>query len=339
MSIGGLGLLLFLELAGSSPQAKEITGSFEGVLPCADCPGIAHRVDLFPDRVYYLRTRHLEEPDGTFDSIGSWALSSDGKTLALKGGREAPLFFAWTDGGRALTKLDLEGRSIESTQNHELVRIADPTPFEPRLAMRGMFSYMADSAVFEECLTRRKLPVAKEADYVALERAYTERRAEPGGPLLAGVEGRIVERVDMEGPSRPMLVVERFVGLSPEETCGARFVTEPLENTHWKLIWLNGTAVVPIERRAEPHLLFQAEGRLAGSDGCNRLFGSYSLEGEKITFGRMGGTMMACVEPVRDREFLTALGAAATWRVLGSHLELRSDKDVLLARFEAEPRK
>jgi copper homeostasis protein (lipoprotein) len=174
-----------------------------------------------------------------------------------------------------------------------------------------------------------------EADYLALERAYTGSRSEPGGALLASVEGRIIERVNMEGPARPTLVVERFVGIWPGENCGTRFVTEPLENTYWKLTRLNGTAVVPLEGRREAHLIFQAEGRLAGSDGCNRLFGSFSLDGEKIRFGRMGGTMMACVEPVRDKEFLAALGETETWRVLGSHLELRSDEGALLARLEA----
>jgi copper homeostasis protein (lipoprotein) len=317
------------------PAGTEISGSFEGTLPCADCPGIVYRVDLFPDQVYYLRTRYLEETDGTFDEIGTWVLASDGKTLSLEGGREAPLYFAWTDGGRELEKLDLEGKPIESSVSHRLAGIADPAPLEPRLSMRGMFSYMADSPVFEECLTRRKLPVAMEADYVALERAYREGRAEPGQALLAKVEGRIVERVNMEGPSRSMLVVERFLGLSPEESCGARPVPGPLENTYWKLTELNGTEVVPVPGRGEAHLIFQAEGRLAGSDGCNRMFGSYRLAGETIQFGRMGGTLMACPEAVRDREFRTALGNAATWRILGSRLQLRGSEGALLARFTA----
>jgi copper homeostasis protein (lipoprotein) len=338
MTLGVGRFLLFLLAAGAPSQAEtEISGSFEGTLPCADCPGIVYRVDLFTDRAYYLRTRYLDR-DGIFDDIGSWALSSDGRTLVLKGGREAPLSFSWTDGGRALTKLDLEGRPIESRGNHELTRVADPTPLEPRLTMRGMFTYMADTAVFEECLTRRRLPVAMEAEYISLERAYTENRAEPGQAIAANVEGRIVERVHVEGPARPMLVVERFLGLSPGERCGDPFATEPFESTYWKLTLLNGAAVVPVERRVEAHLLFESEGRLAGSDGCNRLFGSYSLEGEKIQFGRIGSTMMACLN-TRDREFVEALGKSATWRVLGPHLELRSDDGVLLARFEAVPRK
>jgi copper homeostasis protein (lipoprotein) len=209
---------------------------------------------------------------------------------------------------------------------------------EPPVAMRGMFSYMADAALFEDCDTGRKLPVAMEGDYVALERAYMNERGEPGQAILAKVEGRIVERVNMEGPARPTLVVERFLGLSPGESCGGPSVAEPLESTYWKLTELNGTEVVPVQGRGEAHLIFQAEGRLAGSDGCNRLFGSYSLEGEKIQFGRTGGTLMACTQTVRDREFVEALGKAVSWRVLGSHLELRGAEDELLVRFTAKER-
>jgi len=267
------------------PQSGEISGSFQGVLPCADCPGIDDRVDLFPDHAYYLRASYLER-ESAFDDVGSWALSSDGRTLVLKGGREAPLFFTWADGGRALVDLDTEGNPIESSHHKELARLSNPAPLEPRLAMKGMFRYMADAAVFEECLTGRKLPVAMEADYVALARAYAEKRGEPGSALLASVDGRIVERVNMEGPARPMLVVERFLSVSLDETCGARFAAKPFEGTHWKLTQLNGTAVVPVERRAEAHVIFDGDGRFAGSDGCNRMFGSYTLEGEKSSSAR-----------------------------------------------------
>ena len=38
--------------------------------------------------------------------------------------------------------------------------------------MTGMFRYMADAALFTECLTEASFPVAQENDYLALERAY-----------------------------------------------------------------------------------------------------------------------------------------------------------------------
>ncbi len=205
--------------------------------------------------------------------------------------------------------------------------------------MRGMFTYLADAAVFEDCDTARRLPVAMEEDYLALERAYMEKRSEPGQALLVKVEGRIVERVNMEGPPRPMLVVDRFVGLATGETCGEPPKNAPFEGTYWKLILLNGTAMVPGRKSREAHLVFQTEGRLLGSDGCNRLFGSYSLEKDTIRFGEMGGTLMACSEAVRDRELRAALEKAVKWYVRDSHLELRSGQDELLARFEAITKK
>ncbi|HJS73993.1 MAG TPA: META domain-containing protein [Vicinamibacteria bacterium] len=210
--------------------------------------------------------------------------------------------------------------------------------FSETTPLRGMFTYLADAPLFEDCATGRKLPVAMEADYLSLERAYLEKRRSPGEPLLASVEGRIEERVNMEGPARPTLVVERFLGFSPGETC-EEAEAHPFQGTYWKLTELNGTAVVPGERRPEAHLVFQPEGRMAGSDGCNRMFGSYTMDGERIRFSKMGGTLMACREPARDRELIAALEKAAKWRITGAHLDLLSAEDELLARFEAAAKK
>lgn len=44
----------------------------------------------------------------------------------------------------------------------------------------------------------------------------------------------------------------------------------------------------------EPRLEFTEDGRFAGTDGCNRLFGSWEQDGAEVTFGMAGSTMMAC---------------------------------------------
>src|SRR5262245_27146713 len=51
-------------VAASKPPSKSaqasplgtLPASFIGELPCADCPGIRYHVNLFPDRVFFLRT-------------------------------------------------------------------------------------------------------------------------------------------------------------------------------------------------------------------------------------------------------------------------------------------
>ena len=48
------------------------------------------------------------------------------------------------------------------------------------------------------------------------------------------------------------------------------------------------------ENTREPSLNLASDGRLSGTDGCNRLMGSWTLEDGKVVFSEMGMTMMAC---------------------------------------------
>ena len=43
-----------------------------------------------------------------------------------------------------------------------------------------------------------------------------------------------------------------------------------------------------------PSLVLEADGKLHGTDGCNRLLGSDEASGTDITFGPLGGTRMFC---------------------------------------------
>ena len=328
------------DLAGKQSTPASALGAlpatFSGVLPCADCPGIAHQIDLFPDRVYYLQRVYEGRPGGPFDEVGAWMVSANGRTLALHGEREETLQFA-IENANTVRLLDRDGRPIVSSLNYNLARAAAFEPIEPRLAMRGMFRYLADTAIFEECLTRRKHPVLMQGDYLAVEKAYLRARREPGEAILATLQGRIVVRAGMEGPPRPSLLVERFTGLWPRETCGPQFATERLENTYWKLVRLRDEPVVVAGNQREPHIILQAtDRRVAGSGGCNRLLGGYQLDGNRITFEKFASTLMACPAGMeQERVFLDALGQAARWRVLGSHLEVFDSGGALLARLEA----
>jgi copper homeostasis protein (lipoprotein) len=324
-------------LADPTAALDSLPATFTGVLPCADCPGIEYHLDLFPDRAYYLRLVYQGREDRAFDDIGAWIASAGGRTLVLRGEREESLQFAIKDAG-VLTRLDLEGRPIVSVANHDLTRAAAFAPIEPRLLMRGMFRYMADAAQFEECLTRQKLPVLMENDYLALERAYTAQRHTPGDPVLATIEGRIAVRAATEGAPRPALVVERFARLWPGETCGAQFATERLEESYWKLVRLRDEPVVVVQNQREPHIILRVEDRrVAGSGGCNRLAGGYSVDSNLIAFGMLASTRMACAEGMEQEQlFLEALRQAARWRVGGSHLELFDARGAVVARFEAQ---
>ncbi|MGX1748823.1 META domain-containing protein [Glutamicibacter protophormiae] len=48
------------------------------------------------------------------------------------------------------------------------------------------------------------------------------------------------------------------------------------------------------EEPGQPSLVLWAGGRVSGSDGCNRLMGSWRAEGDGYLFSQMASTMMYC---------------------------------------------
>lgn len=308
---------------------------YSGVLPCADCPGIRYELDLRSPSVYFSRMTYLERA-GTFDDIGEWSLTPDGKELVLRGGREAPEMFAVKDSD-TLRKLDMEGKEITSELNYELTRRPHYTPLEPSLQLRGEYQHAADAAIFEECLTGLKLYVAAEADYAALEAAYARARAEPGQRMLVDVEGRIVKRpATADAEPRDTLIVARAGQFRPNENCGARGVTHDLEGTRWVLVRLGDEAVATSDNGREPFFVLEAGGqRVSGTGGCNRLIGGYELDGNQLTFKQLALTRMACPDMKYEQALTRALESTATWKISGAHLELSDAAGTMLARFES----
>ncbi len=315
-----------------------LPASFTGTLPCADCPGIDWQVDLLADGSFQLRQTWQDRgPDNSEDDIGRWAIGSDARSLILQGGREAPVILDVQD-ANTLRLMDQEGRPIASDLPYDLAR-SDVPPLEPRLVMSGMYSYMADAGSFTECLTGRRLPVATVADNAALERAYLEARSEPGAAPLAIVEGRIARLPPMEGTSLvPQLEPLAFIRIEPGATCPPPFAPAEFAGTQWRLTRLGDDAVQPADRRDPPGLTLDASGdaagRFAGSGGCNRLVGGYTLDGDRIAFGSVAGTMMFCDGLMEtEQALIAALDAARSWRVLGRQLDLMGEDGTLLARF------
>ena len=111
----------------------------------------------------------------------------------------------------------------------------------------------------------------------------------------------------------------------------------PLEGTYWKATELAGKPTPTQDATREAHLLFQPAGRLSGSDGCNRITGSYQLRGDTVTFGQMAGTLMACINASAEIEgaFREALKSATRLTVVGERLVLFNTAGNRIAVFTA----
>ncbi|HYS17927.1 MAG TPA: META domain-containing protein, partial [Candidatus Binatia bacterium] len=90
------------------------------------------------------------------------------------------------------------------------------------------------------------------------------------------------------------------------------------------------------ETTREVYIVLGGTGRVGGSDGCNRLIGSYELTGDAIKFGALAGTQMACPNTAdTERGLRKALSGASRWSIAGDRLELFDAGGGRLAQFEA----
>jgi uncharacterized lipoprotein YbaY/heat shock protein HslJ/uncharacterized lipoprotein NlpE involved in copper resistance len=315
--------------------------TFAGVMPCADCTGVAQTLTLHADGLYRLRRTYIDKPNGSFVELGRWTANERGKRLTLRSGSETILFEVKDDA--TLRLLDRLGQPITSNANLELRRTTQVDPISEPRHWRGEFRYMADSATFTDCASGIRWPVAMIADYLTVERNYLQSRSAPGAPLLMTFEGRIEVRPAMEGPPREQMVVDRFGGSQPGVTCVSAAsekgtVMAKLKDTYWKLIELDGAKVVMVPGQPrEVRITLASEGsRLFGFSGCNQMVGAYLLEGRALQFTQMASTKMACMAPFMELEsqVLKMLGAVSAYRIEGEELTLLGD-DQILARFEA----
>jgi heat shock protein HslJ len=84
--------------------------------------------------------------------------------------------------------------------------------------------------------------------------------------------------------------------------------------------------------------VFDEQGKLSGFGGCNNYFAQYSVDGNKIEIGPVGSTRKACPRPVLDQEtaYFKALESAATFKIDGNSLMLRTAEDASAVEFRQE---
>ena len=109
----------------------------------------------------------------------------------------------------------------------------------------------------------------------------------------------------------------------------------PLAGTSWMLTELDGQAPLA---DATVTLRFEADGSAGGSDGCNNYFTTYTVDGDAISFGVGGSTMMACPEPVMTQAsaYQAALSSAVTFMMADGMLMLHNADGAAVAVFAAQ---
>ena len=110
------------DAAHNSQNAVDWPGTYQGTLPCADCPGIRYTLTLNEDDTYVLKTRYLEKGDNVITDSGAFTWDDLGGKIALTNRDER-----FQVGENQLFHLDTEGNRISGSlaEHYILTKVSD----------------------------------------------------------------------------------------------------------------------------------------------------------------------------------------------------------------------
>jgi heat shock protein HslJ len=111
-----------------------------------------------------------------------------------------------------------------------------------------------------------------------------------------------------------------------------------LQSTTWVATKIGNSAIIynnDASNRAS--LKFdEATHRVSGTDGCNRLMGSYQAGKDTLVFDQMASTRMACLNNDNlDQQFNAALAKVTHYQVFGKTLKLLDRQGNPVIEFES----
>lgn len=177
------------------------------------------------------------------------------------------------------------------------------------------------------CLQVKESP---EADYLLFYSNIEGFEFEPGFEYELLVNKQTVPNPPADASSFRWTLIE-VVSQTPVAP------TAELEGVTWKLIAYtdqNGMLSMP---GVESTITLQ-DSEAGGQGGCNMFFAPYTLEGDQLSFGPAGSTMMACEERAMAQEqaFLASLEQVASYQIVANQLHMANADGAVILVFEPQ---
>ena len=158
--------------------------------------------------------------------------------------------------------------------------------------------------------------------------------------LAAAVTWQAAQAAERETPEAAAASAQASAARPAVASSGAALAQQSgLLGVRWRVRELLGSPLGPAAGGTRaPHLVLDATHlRLSGSGGCNRLMGSFTLDGQRLLFKRVVTTMMSCPQGMaQERSLIEALGQVQRWHLEDRTLMLVNWQQQVLVKLERE---
>ena len=139
----------------------------------------------------------------------------------------------------------------------------------------------------------------------------------------------------------PLALVATLAACAPRSNAGltpSAFRTAA-SGSDWELRELRGAPAPTGAGGRRATLRFEPDtARVAGFAGCNRYFGTYTLDGRTLRFGPIGMTKMACAEGMElEQQLGAAFEATRGYELSASDLTLLGESGAVARFARAQP--
>ena len=346
-------VLIMIIAAGCTDEAattENMEGAtYTGVIPCADCEGIAYKLSIKKDNRFRTSSVYIGKSNRAFTERGTWKMQGD-SLLILNESEETPRQFKIKN--NQLIMLDQQGKEISGSlsQMYTLTQ-ADSTATDKRweeqrkqgvdFRAAGNEPSWSLDIDFDNMMTFSSLngdsmstPVPQMKQDTTTKARVWETEVESGSMRVEISPTGCVD--DMSGE-----VFNYHVNVVREDTsfsgCGNFINPKYKLNDFWTLKSIKSTEInSQNSERKIPALQFNLpEEKVYGNTGCNQLNGSISLEDSSLSFTKIVTTKMACPGDTESR-FMEALQQVEHYTIANARLLLMNKQDTLLTFERAE---
>jgi heat shock protein HslJ/uncharacterized membrane protein len=340
------------EAANTVAIEAVVAGSWQGQLPCADCEAINYKLTLRPDKTYEETSEYVGKNSSPFTAKGTWQIASDSVVHLSKNTGQNQFKLK----GSQLVMLDQKGRTINSAkaEKYRLRRTSNGDLSAGLEAKRlqgidfvakgngGAWNLDLDLDKvmrFESPGERMKLNSANPAEQMLPDgKGYVYRAKTEAGTMTV----RLTRQTCTDKASGRTFPFEVEVTANAQSYTGCGlFLYDNRLNGAWILEQMNGKPINTTDfANVAPGLNLQtATMQASGSSGCNRFTGGGEVKGDKLTFGNMASTRMACPGAAMTFEtsYLQLLsGKTYTCTVEGDQLTLQNQGQPVLVYKKAQ---